>query len=206
MTLSSLARGAILLALIGLLAPSSSAQTGQPLEVGAALPLAARSMQNAGSGATSFSQAMGDQGLAVIFWSNTCPWVAKYESRIVALASEYEAAGVSFVAVNANDPGAYPEEGLAAMKQRVADEGYAFPYLVDEGSEAAKAFGASRTPQIFLFDAGGTLVYEGTVDDSPADPGQVEEQYFRDAMNQLIAGTDISVQKTNAFGCTIKFY
>ncbi len=206
MTFSSLSRRAAALALAVLLVPAAAAQTARPLDVGAALPLADRSMQNAGGAATSLRQAMGDQGLAVIFWSNTCPWVAKYEGRVVALAKEYEAAGIGFVAVNANDPGAYPEEGFAAMQKRVADKGYSFPYLVDEGSAAAKAFGASRTPQIFLFNPGGTLVYEGTVDDSPADPGQVEEQYFRDAMNQLIAGTQIAVQKTNAFGCTIKFY
>ena len=149
---------------------------------------------------------MGDQGLAVVFWSNTCPWVSKYDARVVALAEEYEAAGVGFVLVNANDPTAYPEEGFATMQQRATENGYGFPYVVDEGSEAAKAFGASRTPQIFLFDTNKALVYEGTVDDSPSDPSGVEEEYFRNAMNQLIAGTEIAVQKTNAFGCTIKFY
>ncbi len=193
-------RAAALLLLVAL-SLTATAQTAQPLDIGASLPLSDRSMQNAAGSAMSLSQAMGDQGLAVIFWSNTCPWVAKYEDRVAALAGEYEAAGIGFVAVNANDAGAYPEESFAAMQKK----GYPFAYVQDQGSEAAKAFGASRTPQVFLFNPGGTLVYEGTVDDSPADPGQVEEEYFRDAMNQLIAGTTIEVQKTSAFGCTIKF-
>lgn len=206
MTLSKTLRLASVLALAVLFIQTTAAQTAKPLDIGAALPVPNRSMQNAGGSATSFDQAMGDQGLAVIFWSNTCPWVAKYDERVVALAEEYEAAGVGFIIVNANDPGAYPEESFAAMKQQVSANGYEFPYVVDEGSQAAKAFGASRTPQIFLFDTSKTLVYEGTVDDSPSDPSQVEEEFFRNAMNQLIAGTEITVQKTNAFGCTIKFY
>lgn len=184
----------------------AAAQDGQPLDIGATLPLAGETLQNVTGSATSFGQEMGDQGLAVIFWSNTCPWVAKYEDRVIALAEEYEPAGVGFVIVNANDPSDYPEEGADAIRQHAAEMNYPFPYLVDEGSQAALAFGASRTPQVFLFDANSTLVYEGTVDDSPSDAAQVSEKYFRDAMDQLIAGTQVAVQKTKAFGCTIKFY
>lgn len=194
------------LLLAALLLRPAAAQDGQPLDIGAALPLAGETMQNVTGSATSFEQQMGAEGLAVIFWSNTCPWVAKYESRVLALAEEYVPAGIGFVVVNANDPGAYPEEGMQAIRQQASEAGYPFPYLVDEGSRAAEAFGASRTPQVFLFDTAGRLVYEGTVDDSPSDASQVQEEYLRDAMNQLIAGTTIAVQKTKAFGCTIKFY
>src|SRR5690606_19492337 len=98
------------------------------------------------------------------------------------------------------------DEGFQVIQEHARAQNYPFPYVVDEGSEAARAFGATRTPQVFLFDADGQLVYEGTIDDSPSDAGQVEEEYFRDAMNQLLAGTDIAVQKTKAFGCTIKYY
>lgn len=188
------------------LLPPATAQDGQPLEIGAALPHAGETMQNVTGSPTSFAQQMGDQGLAVIFWSNTCPWVAKYEDRVLALAEEYAQAGIGFVIVNANDPSEYPEEGADAIRQHAAEMNYPFPYLVDEGSRAALAFGASRTPQVFLFDTDDVLVYEGTVDDSPSDASQVTEEYLRDAMNQLIAGTQIAVQKTKAFGCTIKFY
>lgn len=195
----------LLLAALWLVQPAG-AQDRDALEIGAALPMADRSMSNVTGSPTSFGQAMGDRGLAVLFWSNTCPWVAKYEDRVIALAEEYQAAGIGFVIVNSNDPSAYPEEGMTAIQQHASSKGYPFPYVVDESSSAAEAFGASRTPQVFLFDTARTLVYEGTVDDSPSDASQVEEEYFRDAMNQLIAGTAITVQKTKAFGCTIKFY
>jgi len=203
--LSTVSRLLPLLLAFALLQPAA-AQNGQPLDIGATLPVAGETMQNVTGAATSFGQQMGEQGLAVFFWSNTCPWVSKYEDRVLALAEEYEQAGIGFVIVNANDPSAYPEEGADAIGQHAADMGYPFPYLVDEGSRAALAFGASRTPQVYLFDANNSLVYEGTVDDSPSDASQVTEEYFRDAMDQLIAGTQIAVQKTKAFGCTIKFY
>ncbi len=178
---------------------------GEALEIGARLPLADRAMPTTSGSTTTFGQAMGGRGLAVVFWSNTCPWVKKYEDRVVALAGEYQAAGFGFVAVNANDPVAYPDDNMDAMRQQANAGGYAFPYVSDAGSEAARAFGATRTPQVFLFDAGGTLVYEGTVDDSPSEPAEAEEHYFRDALNQVVAGEPVAVQKTRAFGCTIKF-
>lgn len=205
MTVTTLTRTTLTLALVLGLTLPVSAQVGEAIDIGSSLPLADRSMPSANGSASSFAQAMGDRGLAVIFWCNTCPWVKKYEDRVVALASEYEAAGFGFIAVNSNDPVAYPEDGIAEMRAQASANGYSFPYVVDEGSEAAKAFGATRTPQVYLFNATGTLVYEGTVDDSPSDPAEVEEPFFRNALNQLVAGESITVQKTNAFGCTIKF-
>lgn len=192
------------LALAALLCSPVFAQ-GEALEIGATLPLADRSMTTTSGEATSFSQAMGTRGLAVIFWCNTCPWVKKYEQRVVDLAEEYQAAGFGFIAVNANDPVGYPDDNMDAMRDQAAAMSYPFSYVADEGSEAAVAFGASRTPQVFLFDEGGTLVYEGTVDDSPSDPAEAEEHFFRDALNQVVAGEPVAVQKTRAFGCTIKF-
>jgi thiol-disulfide isomerase/thioredoxin len=205
MNATTTTRLAALLLAAFLLRPAT-AQDVQPIDIGAPLPLADETLQNATGAATSFADQAGEEGLAVIFWSNTCPWVAKYEDRVLALAEEYEQAGVGFVIVNANDPSEHPEEGMSALRQHANAAGYPFPYLIDEGSRAAKAFGATRTPQVFLFDADNRLVYEGTVDDSPSDASQVSEEYFRDAMNQLIAGTAIAVQKTKAFGCTIKYY
>ncbi len=187
------------------LAALTPVQAQEALEIGAAVPMADRQMPAAEGDATSLDAVMGERGLAVVFWSNTCPWVERYEDRIVALARDYIPAGVAFVIVNSNDPAAFPEESVAAIQQRAAERGYPFSYVVDEGSTLARAFGATRTPQIFLFDTGRSLVYEGTVDDSPSDAAEVEEEYFRDALASLVAGEPVEVQKTKAFGCTIKF-
>jgi len=186
-----------------LLATPSQAQEAIP--IGTEVPMAAQSMQNATGSATSLRQQMGPRGLAVIFWCNTCPWVRRYEDRVVALATEYGAAGVGFVAVNPNDPVAFPGDNFTAMTAQAREGNYRFPYLVDEGSRVARAFGATRTPQIFLFDGNGRLVYEGTIDDSPSDAGQARETYFRNALARLVANEPVLVEKTKAFGCTIKF-
>jgi hypothetical protein len=76
---------------------------------------------------------------------------------------------------------------------------------MDAGSQFANALGASRTPHVFVFDANKALVYVGTIDDSPGDPGNVQKTYLKDALNELVAGSSIAVPKTKAFGCTIKF-
>jgi len=197
-------RTVLIVAALVLFAAPASAQP-EALAIGAQLPMAERTMQNAGGQATSFAQQMGPRGLAVIFWCNTCPWVRRYEDRTLALAREFGNAGVGFIAVNPNDPVAFPGDNMEAMRALLAETPYPFPYTVDEGAEAARAFGATRTPQVFLFDTNGRLVYEGAIDDSPSDAGQAQERYFRDALEQLIAGQPVRVQKTRAFGCTIKF-
>lgn len=178
---------------------------GTVVELGTALPMMDRQMSAAAGGSATLASAAGQKGTAVLFWCNSCPWVKKYEDRVIALAGEYQKAGIGFVAVNANDPVAFPADNLEAMRARATEKKYPFPYVLDEGSALARALGATRTPQIFLFDAQNRLVYEGTVDDSPSDPSQVESAYFRNAMDQVVAGEAVAVQRTKAFGCTIKF-
>jgi len=195
-------RLALVFALAALFAAPASAQ--QALSTGAELPLRDRQMAAASGQATSFSQQMGARGLAVVFWSNACPWVRRYEDRIAALHREFGGSGVGFVALNPNDPVSTPGESMEAMRQRAGEAGYAFPYLVDEGGQAARAFGATRTPQVYLFDASGRLVYEGAIDDSPSDAGQARERYLHRALTQLAAGQTVTDAPTRAFGCTIK--
>jgi thiol-disulfide isomerase/thioredoxin len=196
-------RVSALLTALALLAPAALAQEALP--IGSEIPMAERVMENANGSATSIAQQVRPRGVAVMFWCNTCPWVRRYEDRVSALVREFSDAGVGFIAVNPNDPVAFPGDNFDAMRALVAEAGYPFAYVVDEGSEMARAFGATRTPQIFLFNSDGRLVYEGTIDDSPSDPGEVEQAFFRDALERMIAGEPIQVEKTKAFGCTIKF-
>jgi hypothetical protein len=197
-----LKRTRFLILALPLLATAALGQNA--LRLGAEVPLADRVMQNAIGQATSFQQQMGPRGLAVVFWSSACPWVTRNEARLIALANEYIPAGIGFVAINSNDPSAITDENLAAMRAHASREAYAFAYVLDDGSAAARAFGASRTPQVFLFDGDGRLVYEGSIDDSPADARRVESAYFRDALAAVVAGEPVLVERTRPFGCTIK--
>jgi thiol-disulfide isomerase/thioredoxin len=202
-----------LMLLAAVLAVPAWAQSADPrtaLAIGASIPadMSARQMPGTDGRQQSIQGAMGPQGVAVIFWSASCPWVRRYEERVITLAREYQRAGINFIAVNSNDPVAYPADNLHAMQRRAQEAAYPFPYVIDEGSRLAIALGASRTPQVFLFASNGRLVYEGAIDDSAADPARVEAQFLRDAMNAHVASPagGANVQKTTAFGCLIKDY
>jgi peroxiredoxin len=91
------------------------------------------------------------------------------------------------------------------MQQRAKEAGMKFPYVVDATSSVAKAFGATRTPEAFLFDKNGKLVYHGAVDDNKEDPKAVTNPYLKNALDAVVAGTDVAVKETKSIGCGIKF-
>jgi thiol-disulfide isomerase/thioredoxin len=189
--------------LLGLFAKPETAHA--QLDLGADIPMKARSMKAVPDGNASIASVKGEHGTVVVFWCNTCPWVGRYESRFADIAKAFKAKGFGFIAVNPNDATAYPGDSFDEMKKQASAGSYSFPYVVDEGSEMAVAFGAKRTPQVFVFDAGDKLVYQGAIDDSPADAGKVQEAYLKDALNAIAAGESIALAETKAFGCTIKF-
>ena len=148
---------------------------------------------------------MGPKGLLVVFSCNHCPWVQRWEERIVALGNSYQAKGIAVVAVNSNDTAEYPDDDFEHMQARAKEKGYAFPYVVDATSDVARAFGASKTPEAFLFDAAGRLVYTGTIDDNAKDAAAVTATYLKDALEAVASGGAVPMAKTKALGCSIKF-
>ncbi|MEM1056357.1 MAG: redoxin domain-containing protein [Bacteroidota bacterium] len=180
------------------LAPLASAQDS--LALGSGLPLASESFATAEGGSTSLGAAMGESGLAVVFWSAACPWTEKYESRVSEIAETASGNGVGLVLVASNDPerttGDSPE-ALAATARRIGAS-----ILLDPTSQIADAFGARQTPQAFFF--GPSLLYSGAIDDSPAEAARVTIPYLAQAMEQSLAGQSVEIERTTAFGCTIK--
>jgi hypothetical protein len=90
------------------------------------------------------------------------------------------------------------------MKAYAKSQDYKWSYVVDEKSEVANAFGAMKTPECFLFDASGKLVYHGAIDDNPTDAGAVSRRHLKEAMDEMVAGKDISVKTSKSVGCSIK--
>ena len=142
--------------------------------------------------------------LAVIFSCNHCPYVKAYEERIVAIQKEYGPKGVQLVLINSNDAATYPDDSFPEMKKRAASQGYNFPYLRDESQQIARAYGAERTPHIFLFDERRRLRYTGRIDDNWQDSKAVKSRDFRNALEALLAGAEPPAN-TPAIGCTIKW-
>lgn len=145
------------------------------------------------------------QVLVVIFSCNHCPYVQAYEDRLITLQQEFQSKGVQFVAINSNDSDGYPEDSFDNMIQRAKMKKFNFPYLRDESQLVAKAYGASHTPHLFVFDRNRTLRYTGKIDDNWQNPGQVKERYLQDALTALTEGRAPAQLATFAIGCTIKW-
>jgi hypothetical protein len=142
--------------------------------------------------------------LVVVQACNHCPFVQAWEERIEAVARDYAAAGVRVVVVNSNDAEQQPEDSYALMRERAALRGIAHDYLHDEDGAFARALGAERTPEVFVFDAQRRLAYHGAVDDSRDDTA-VTASHVRDALDALLEGRPVPVPSTPVVGCTIKW-
>jgi peroxiredoxin len=143
--------------------------------------------------------------VAVIFSCNHCPYVRAWEDRMVSIQADYSDRGVRFLAVNANDAEKYPNDSFESMQERARDKGFNFPYLRDDSQETAQAYGAERTPEVFLFDSGGRLAYHGLIDDNYEDPAAVGNNYLRDAIDAVLEGRQPATADTKPVGCSIKW-
>jgi len=188
-----------------LLLCAGSAVADAALAIGASAPLADTAMKGTDGSDHTIAGSAGDKGTLVVFTCNHCPWAKAWEERIVALGNHAAAQGVGVIAINSNDPKAYEDDGFAEMQQRAKERGMNFPYVVDATSDVARAFGATRTPEAYLFDASGKLVYHGTIDDNAQEPEKVEKRYLADAVDAVVAGAAVPVAETKALGCGIKF-
>jgi peroxiredoxin len=189
------------------LALGSAASAQEPaasLALGATAPAASVKMKGVDGREISVADAKGEKGTLVIFTCNHCPWVKAWESRIVEIANAARAKGIGVIAINPNDPAAYPEDAYDEMQKRAKDRGMRYPYVVDATSEVARAFGASHTPEIFLFGKDGKLAYKGAVDDNAKEPEKVKTHYLADALEAVAAGNAPAMAETKALGCSIK--
>ncbi len=144
------------------------------------------------------------KGFVIIFTCNHCPYAKMYEDRIIALHQKYSAHGYYVIAINPNDPAVVPEDGYAEMIQLAKDKKFSFPYLVDEGQKVYPAFGASRTPHVFMLDKHRTVRYIGAIDDNPRDQAAVKVNYAENAIQAIMAGKNPEPSITKAIGCSIK--
>lgn len=142
--------------------------------------------------------------LIVVFSCNHCPYVKAYEDRLIQIQNDYKDK-LAVVAINANDSDNYKEDSFENMKRRYNEKNFNFPYLRDEDQSVAKAYDATHTPEIFLFDKERKLVFHGKIDDNWQEPDKVKNHYLRDALDELFAGKQISVPETFTIGCTIKW-
>ena len=189
-----------MLAVIGLLAFNHISE----LPIGAAMPKADVKMKDISGKEISLKDAKKANGLLVMFSCNTCPYVVKNQERTNEICKYALDNKIGVVVINSNEAQRDDEDSYDAMKKYAEAQGYKWYYTVDKNSELADAFGANRTPENFLFNKDGKLIYHGAIDDNPSEAGKVNRKHLREAISEMINGKDVSVKTSKSVGCTIK--
>lgn len=141
----------------------------------------------------------------VMFICNHCPYVKAIEDRLIQLGHDLKALGVATVAISSNDAADYPEDSFENLRERATQKNYSFPYLYDESQAVARAFGAVCTPDFFLYDRAGTLVYRGRLDNSWKDAAKVTTRELYSAAQALVSGRALPDAQVPSMGCSIKW-
>jgi peroxiredoxin len=175
------------------------------LSIGSTAPMTDVKMMDTEGEAHTLADAAKKNGLLVMFTCNTCPWVKAWEDRYNDVAKMAAKHDIGMIGINSNAAIRDDGESMTDMKARAEKKGYTFPYVLDEGAKLASAFGATKTPDLFLFNGDMELVYRGAIDDSPRDADGVEKRYIMTAIKALANGEEIEPTVTKSIGCTIKF-
>jgi peroxiredoxin len=169
-------------------------------------PLPAFQLPDMNGHTVTSDQVRGPNGLVVAFICEHCPFVRHIRQQFAQFAREYQQQGIGAVAIMSNDLAAFPQDGPEGMRKEAAEVGYTFPYLLDERQEVGKAFHAACTPDLFLFDAGGRLVYRGQFDDSrPGNAVPVTGADLRAAADAVLARREVPAAQKPSIGCNIKW-
>lgn len=174
------------------------------LKIGAPMPKADVKMKDISGKEITLRDAAGTNGTLVMFSCNTCPYVIKNQSRTKEAMTYASGKNVGVAILNSNEAYRDNEDSYEAMKAYAKEQGYNWFYTIDKNSEIADAFGATRTPEVFLFDNSGKLVYNGALDDSPADPRSVKREHLKVAIDEITSGKEVSVKTSKSIGCGIK--
>lgn len=145
-----------------------------------------------------------ENGLLIIFISNTCDIVIKNQQRATAVSDVARRKNIGVVYINSNEKERNGTESLDAMKAYSNGQNFNWEYLVDKNGTFATGLGATKTPECYLFNKDMKLVYQGAIDDNPADELGVMQQYLRTAVDQLAAGKEVTTKKSKVIGCSIK--
>ncbi len=154
----------------------------------------------------SLGQCQSDKATVVMFICNHCPYVVHILDKLVTVAREYTAKGVSFIAISSNDVANYPDDSPEKMRALALANDFPFPYLYDESQAVAKAYDAACTPDLFVFDGANNLAYQGRFDAAtPGNKAPITGQDLSDALTALLSGEQVTDTQYPSMGCNIKW-
>ncbi len=186
------------LALLSALLFVPAARAGGP-EIGAPAPDFTLPTAAEGKGVALKDLLARNRAVAVIFIATRCPYCNGYNERMAAMGKEYAPKGIALVGINSNKT-----EPAAEVAEHARTHGFTFPVLKDPGNKVADLYGATHTPEVFLIDSKGTLLYHGRIDETYDEPKNVRSPDLLNAFEAVLSGKPIPKTETKAFGCSIK--
>ncbi len=174
------------------------------LPIGSKMPMADTKMKDISGKEVAMKDVKKSNGVLVMFSCNTCPYVIKNQERTIEIGRYAAKNNIGVIILNSNESQRGSEDSFDAMKNYAKNQGYEWNYVVDENSTIANAFGATRTPECFLFSKDLKLAYHGAIDDNPSDPNNITRNHLKIAIDEMVAGKAISVTESRSVGCTIK--
>jgi len=175
-----------------------------PLPIGSNLPNPELKMKDITGKEVSFKDAAKKNGLLVMFSCNTCPVVKKYQPRTNEVCKYAMSKEIGVVLLNPNEAARDKGDSYSDMQNYGKANNYSWFYVVDKNSAMADAFGATRTPEVFLYNKDGKLVYHGAIDDNQNGGDEVTRKHLSIAIDEMTGGKDVSTKKTKSVGCGIK--
>jgi peroxiredoxin len=194
----------IVVALASMLLISPAFAQMKSVAVGTQAPDKEVKMTDVSGKEISIKDAMKENGVLVMFSCNTCPYVIKNQARTKAICDYALAHKMGVIIINSNEAQRDEADSYKAMQEYAKKQGYDFYYALDNSSKVADAFGATHTPETFLIDASGKIVYKGAIDDNPSDADNVKHQYLKDAIDETVAGKSVTIKESRSIGCSIK--
>ncbi len=178
-----------------------------PLDVGEQAPdfTLANAHPSVGASQLSLSEVMGEKGAVVVFSCLHCPYVVGSMARIESLFHRARVESLGFVAINSNAANPNYASDSAERTREACEKGIPYPFLIDVDQSVSAAWGAERTPEFYLVDREGKVVYRGRYDDSPKNPLHATTSEFMDALEQYLAGESITTTRTDSVGCSVKW-
>ncbi len=189
----------VLAALIAVVSPAQ-----ETLPYGSAIPMGDLKIKDISGNLVALSDVKTANGLLVMFSSNTCPYVARNQSRTKEICRYASEKNIGVILLNSNEGTRGEGESYQDMQTYGRQQQYTWYYAVDSHNALANAFGANRTPECYLFDKNGKLVYHGAIDDSPADITRVSRSHLKEAINEMLSGKAVTIRETRSVGCTIQ--
>lgn len=174
------------------------------LPIGASLPNPELKMKSIDGKQVSFNDVMSKNGLLVMFSCNTCPVVQGYQPRTNEICKYAVSKKIGVILLNSNEAYRNNGDSFDDMKEYGEKNDYTWDYVVDKNSVMANVFGANRTPECFLFNNNGKLVYHGAIDNNANSADEVTRKHLAIAIDEMVAGKEISVVETRSVGCGIK--